>query len=194
MKSFLAAFCLLLSSVAFAAASSNCNIQANGLSPDATAALVAQCESAIQQEQSPTAKLQQLSTAGTVAKDVAVAIGIAAKEIGIAANEFFQSDAGTFVAFIIFWKVAGATALNMIIAIVGLITIMTILWKVFRRLSAHSYTYEYKPALWGLYNRRYVISDSAPHFSTFESGPHFFLLLLAVVTVVAFFITMAHIP
>lgn len=53
--------------------------------------------------------VEQMSKYAEVATQVAGALGIAARELGMAANDFLQTPAGVFVAFIIMFKVLGPT-------------------------------------------------------------------------------------
>jgi hypothetical protein len=75
----------------------------------------------------------QISEWGTVAKDFAAAIGIAAKELGIAANDFLDSPAGTLTAAVILWHVAGATIWKLVVGVPFLISLWSILFMLIRK-------------------------------------------------------------
>jgi hypothetical protein len=57
--------------------------------------------------QSPKAVAENVNQYAEIAKGVAEAMGVAAKEIGIATNEFVKTDAGKITVALIIWQVAG---------------------------------------------------------------------------------------
>ena len=98
----------------------------------------------------PTVSVEQASQWGTVAKEFAGAIGIAAKELGVAVNDFIDSPAGYLMAAIKVFKFAG----GVIVAIPFTLVSSVFLYWVLSRIRIKSIEYEYKQVLWGLFEYR----------------------------------------
>lgn len=84
------------------------------------------------------------------AKGFAEALGVAAKQLGIAVNDFLNSPAGILLAVILLFNYAGG-------AIVGLPFTMFslwLLWTLARRYSVESVEYENVPVFWGFSTMR----------------------------------------
>ena len=69
---------------------------------------------------------EALSQWGQVAQEWAKAMGLAAQELGIAANEFLGTGAGKLTAALIIWHVVGDALLGFVLGIPLLITIITV--------------------------------------------------------------------
>lgn len=133
IKQLLVAAAIMFSSAAFAV---ECNIPTEGMSQQAVKQMYDICI----KEKSKAEKSDVLTQAkenvslisdiGVVSKDFAVSIGIAAKELGIAANEFLTTPAGIFTAFIIIWKL-------FLIQIIGLLAVLAVViaWIKLTRLA-----------------------------------------------------------
>lgn len=72
---------------------------------------------------------EALSQWGRVANEFAKALGVAAKEMGIAADEFLGTGAGKLTAALIVWHVAGQELIGIL---VGLPMLIVIWWKLLR--------------------------------------------------------------
>lgn len=133
MKKVLAALALLfaISSPAYAA----CTLQHADL-PDS---IIKEMEAACAKKEEELAQkaqelkfapssVEQMSKYAEVATQVAGALGIAARELGMAANDFLQTPAGVFVAFIILFKVLGPT----IVAFMSTALLLLLAGKVLR--------------------------------------------------------------
>lgn len=112
--------CLLMSSVsAFAA----CEIPTQGL-PESTITQMKQiCEEGLAKNSGKLVtkeNIELVTTIGGVAKEFAASLGIAAKELGIAANEFLTTPAGMLTAFVILWK-------TFLIQFIGIILMIVVL-------------------------------------------------------------------
>lgn len=155
---------MVLSTTAWAV---DCNISAPGLSAsqleqiekacEATAPLTATQETAVQVEQTAAkvdAVVEKTNEWGPMAKDFAQAIGIAAKELGIAANDFLDSPAGFLTAVLIVWKVAGAEIAGMLICTALIIFVCWLAKKNSASILVKEVSYESVPVLWGLYTYR----------------------------------------
>lgn len=84
------------------------------------------------------------------AKGVAEALGIAAKELGIATNDFLMSPAGTLLAVILLLAYAGGIIIGVPFTI---FTILAMFWLV-RYLMTDRVEYEMVPILWGAFQYR----------------------------------------
>lgn len=99
------------------AAVGNCNISQSGLTKDQHQILVLQCQamktgSTVHKKVTETTPEDIKEWAG-VAKGFAEALGVAAKEMGIAVNDFLGSPAGVLTAILIMWKVMGNVFVGM---------------------------------------------------------------------------------
>lgn len=108
------------------------------------------------------------------AKGFAEALGIAARELGIATNDFLASPAGFLLAVILLFNYAGG-------AIVGLpfsiFTILLMYWMS-RRLMTSKVEYEMVPILWGAFQyRRKKLVQTVDHIS---EGKAMLMILTAI--------------
>ena len=130
----------------------------------------------------PSVSVEQASQWGTVAKEFAGAIGIAAKELGVAVNDFLDSPAGYLMAAILVFKFAG----GVIVAVPFTLVSVVFLYWVLSRFRIKSIDYEYKPVLWGLFDYRrklrVVIRDELPVHLQFYSMAA--ILLTAIMNIV----------
>lgn len=109
------------------------------------------------------------------AKGFAEALGIAAKQLGIAVNDFLNSPAGILLAVILLFNYAGG-------AIVGLpFTMFSLwmLWRLARRLTIATVEYENVPVFWGFTTRRRVKYTKMTSISS-ENGMTLFLAALGL--------------
>lgn len=92
------------------------------------------------------------------AKGFAEAIGIAAKELGIATNDFLDSPAGYLLAAILVVNYAGGIVIGLPTT---LFSILVILW-IYRRAKTSKIDYERVPVLWGAFtiNRKKAVEYS----------------------------------
>ena len=150
----------------FAVPAVACDINNSGLSKEAIATLKVACEQAKLDEVKQNSigsyvTPDRISAIGNVSNDIAMAIGTAAKQVGIAANEFLQTPAGLLVALGIFAKLF----LHQTIGLIGLIIILCAWAWFIRRVLVDEYTVVEKVRLWGLY----TTSKRVPTYTTFKS-------------------------
>lgn len=132
--------------------------------------LASNCQNTQQTAVEILSKAEVIDTAGqwgVIAKDFAQAIGIAAKELGIAVNDFLDSPAGYLMALILLVKYAGA----LLIGIPYTLFSGWCLYKVLYNFRIEKITYEYRKALWGLFEYRKVsevtLRDELPEHVAF---------------------------
>ncbi len=103
----------------------------------------------------------RISAFGQASKDVAVALGLAAKELGIAANDFITTPAGILTVFVVMWKLFG-------IQFMGIMFCLFFLWVTgwfVRRVLVEEYTVVEKRRFWGLY----TVTKRIPTYSSFSN-------------------------
>lgn len=82
----------------------------------------------------------------------------AAREIGMAANEFVSTPLGKITMGVVVYKVIGKEIVRTVIGLGLLIFFFTMAVVMFRSKKYKHAEYEYKPTLFGLYNKRLIKS------------------------------------
>lgn len=122
-----------------------------GKSPDAVATILSMCRSAaagplLNTVTANAPKPEEVSEWSQAAKGIAEAIGVAAKGLGIAVNEFLNSPAGVLVAFVLTVKYAGGVIIG-----IPFVVFSILVWVyVYRRASIKTIAYENVPMFWGM--------------------------------------------
>lgn len=135
----------------------------------------------------PSTVSQWAADMATVAESFARAIGIAAREMGVAVNDFLNTPAGVLTAAVILWKVIGADVVT-VLTCVPIMAIFTIaFFKVLRGLLVSGYETSQHSLLFGLvkYTRRHPVYIS-PHQIVWEG-----LLLASLFYVIVVLATLA---
>lgn len=123
MKRFI--FVVLLSLFSLSALAGDCSIQANGLTDVARKKLELSCiEAQAAIAATPQVDAKKVSEYAGVAKEVAEAIGITAKNLGVEVNSFIATPAGLLTVAIILTKIFGKL-LGTILASLLICTILT---------------------------------------------------------------------
>lgn len=144
-------------------------IDTRGLSKEQTAEIAAQ----VAKMKSPEGQVEGVSAAvrketaawASLGSNIGTAMVSAAKELGLAANEFAQTNLGRVVTAIVVYKVVGRDFLGVIVgAGIMLFGYGLIIW-VFMTRRFGDCKYEYHPVLWGMFQRQklveYKVSDDA---------------------------------
>ena len=138
---------------------------------------------------------EALSGYGKVAKEFAEAIGIAAKELGVAANDFLNTPAGKLTAVIIVWRVMGddvyaiaAYPFRLLIGTALLILIWTYVRRIHRSVFALNITYESVPVFYGLFSYRRAVTVAAPNAEMNDSELTTMVVSYAVAIVSTFIV------
>lgn len=192
MKKILFAILWLVPSLSFA-----CNIQhTSGLSDAQVQALKVQCEQMkLKAKQDATASqakeivnnvtTEDISKWSTLAQELAKALGVAAKEIGISVNEFIKTPAGWLVVAIVLW-----TFLISDITMIALCALS--IWFLIRRLRLSKVTgYDIRevPTMFGM--QRTV--KTPIYKDDISEGDAWVLGISAFVTIVMMIVTMANV-
>ena len=109
----------------------------------------------------PDHELDMLEKDARFGQIIGSGIGAAAKELGIAVNEFSQTTPGRVAMLILVWKYMGDAILGVMVGIPVLVLGMWVGWKMVHRGRQRNYTreYVYVPVLWGLFNRRKLAKE-----------------------------------
>lgn len=106
-------------------------------------------------------ELDMLEKAARFGQIIGSGIGAAARELGIAVNEFSQTTPGRVAMLILVWKYMGDAILGVMVGIPVLVLGMWVGWKMVHRGRQRNYIreYVYVPVLWGLFNRRKLAKE-----------------------------------
>lgn len=97
---------------------------------------------------------------GELGSNMGKAMVGAAREVGVAANEFAATDLGKVTVAIIAYKLIGEEAMGVIVGmLVFVVGVGIALWILLTN-RFHTIQYETKPILWGMLNKRYVVSST----------------------------------
>jgi hypothetical protein len=157
MTRFLAIFALILSVIAtpvLAARSETITVDTSKLTQAQVDSLQRMVESTKSPDAQITENISRLATWGTdlavASEGFAKALGVAARELGIAANDFLATDAGRLTAAIIIWKVLGKSLVALVIGTLLLVISIGFYFNVVQRCMVSEYTYKPRSLLFGL--------------------------------------------
>ncbi len=160
MKALMLTAVLALSSMS--ALAEQITLDANGLTEEQKAQLAlqaAQMKTAPANTQGTSAAIRQEAEAwGELGANMGRAAVGAAKELGVAANDFIQTPAGKVTMGVVVYKLIGKDILGIIIGL-GILFVGYVLafWLFFRAKFASFTKYEVRPILWGMMNKKYLV-------------------------------------
>lgn len=123
------------------------------------------------------------------AEGFARAMGVAARELGVAINDFLASDAGKLTAALIIWKIMGKGILSLMFGVILLIISTRIYFKVLGRFTVDHYEPSQRSVMFGLfkyekrvpvYMRTRDIDSGAILFATLLYGLSLLLIMLMI--------------
>lgn len=157
MKKLIAMLALTLSLNAVAATSTTVDV--SKLTPEQRARITEQINNLASEPTNVSAKVRQEAEAwGDLGANMGKAMVGAAKEIGVAANEFAQTPLGRVVVFITAYKIIGQDILGVIVgSLILLFGYSSAIW-IFATRRWSKVKYEYEPVLWGLMKRARIVS------------------------------------
>jgi hypothetical protein len=165
MKRFLAVVLFLFCSVAFA------EISTNGLTDKQKAELAlraAEMKEATKQQDEPKASVAEKAVSannaaldiatkwGEAGKGLAIGLVAAAKELGIAVNDFANTPIGRITTAIIVWKMIGHSVLSIVLGFILLFIGLPTIWEVYQRVITKSVEYENVPGFMGIIRTKVV--------------------------------------
>jgi hypothetical protein len=158
MKKLLLILTLMLSTPVFA----QNTVDVSGLSAAQIAELKKSVIDAKLQKDEPTnisaIVRQEAGAWGDMGANMGKAMVGAAKEMGVAANDFSQTSLGKVTVGIVVYKIIGRDILKIVVGLAVLILGSSISLYLLFSYRWGKCIYETKPALFGLLNKRYVIS------------------------------------
>lgn len=101
---------------------------------------------------------QEAEAWGEMGANMGKAMVGAAKEVGVAANEFSQTPLGKIVVFLVAYKLIGHDALSILFGALTLFVGTSLAFWLAKTNVFYGKTFEYKPFLFGLWNRKVVSS------------------------------------
>ena len=157
MKKFIAVISLLAS---FSVAAAQ-TVDLSKLTPEQQAQITKQVAELAKEPTNVSATVRKEAEAwGELGSNMGKAMVGAAKEIGVAANEFSQTSLGRIVVFLAAYKIIGHDALGIIFGTLILVFGYGFALWVFTTRRWSNVKYEYEPVLWGMYKRQRIVSTS----------------------------------
>lgn len=149
---------LTISTSAFAATQNSVDV--SKLTPEQVAQINKQVSEMASTPTNVSATVRKEAEAwGELGANMGKAMVGAAREVGVASNEFANTSLGKIVVAIVAYKVVGKDILGVIVGSFIIVLGYSIcIWILISRRWSEV-KYEYSPALWGLYNRRTVVSS-----------------------------------
>lgn len=164
MKRFLVAVSLMLCAAAHAGSAtpgSGTFVDVSKITPEQAAQIQKQVDELQSKPTNVSANVRKETEAwGELGANMGKALIGAAKEVGVAANDFAGTSLGKITVGIVAYKIIGRDILKISS---GLATLIVGTWLAIlaHRRWAWDFKYEVKPTLWGAFNRRYVLERKA---------------------------------
>lgn len=173
MKNFLIAVMLMLTATYGYAQQTSVDV--SGLSSEQIRQLAAKADEMKKDPVNVSTVVRQEAEAwGQMGANMGKAVVSAAKEVGVAANEFSQTSLGKIVVVLVAYKLVGHDALGILFGTFTLIIGNVLAVWVFVSNRGYTITYDYKPVLWGAFNRKVITeiarNDEATYLKYFASG------------------------
>ena len=151
MRKFIAIIVLLFPIIAVGQ-----TLDTRGLTKDQVAELQAQMQKMKTPEGVSAQARKEVAAWSELGTNIGTALVATAKEIGVAANEFSQTNLGKVATVIIVYKMVGRDALGIVVgSFIFVSGFAMAMWLVCTK-SFGDMKYDYKPMLWGLWQRRVV--------------------------------------
>jgi hypothetical protein len=95
---------------------------------------------------------------GDLGSNMGKALVGAAKEVGVAANEFAATPLGQVTVAVVVYKVIGQSVIGVLVGVFILLAGLSVAIYLLKgqALYTRSVEYEYKPFLWGMWNRKVI--------------------------------------
>ena len=163
-------------------------VDTSGLSTEQVAQLKQQAQSMKSDPANVSAKVRQEAEAWSeLGANMGKAMVGAAREVGVAANEFAVTPLGTVVVGLTAYKIVGRDFLGVIVGSFIMLFGYSIAFWMFLTRRWSNIQYEYKPILWGAFERRKIVKISSDEDTTqvrVVTGA----IILGVTTIIALFV------
>ncbi len=157
MKKIFVLFAFLFSLNVFAANSNT--IDLSKLTPEQVAQINKQVAEMASTPTNVSATVRKEAEAwGELGSNMGKAMVGAAKEVGVAANEFSQTSLGKIVVFLAAYKIVGQDVLGVFFGTLILVFGYSLAMWVFTTKRWSKVSYEYEPVLWGMYKKARIVS------------------------------------
>jgi hypothetical protein len=158
-------------------------IDTRGLSQEQINSLVAQRDKMKSPENLSATVRNEAAAWADLGSNIGTALVSAAKEVGVAANEFSGTQLGKIVTVIVVYKVMGKDILGVLVgSFILVFGFGMAVWLLITK-RFHDCKYETRPVLKGLFNRRYLtaseISSNLAEIKIFTAGA--FIVLSTIV-------------
>ena len=156
MKKVIAILAMCIATSAFA--SKQTSVDVSKLTPEQIAQINSQVSEMTKEPVNVSANVRQEAEAwGTLGANMGKAMVGAAREVGVASNEFASTSLGKVVVGIVAYKVVGKDILGVIFGSVILIIGYSLAIWMFTTRRWSDVSYEYEPVFWGMFKRQRVI-------------------------------------
>lgn len=159
MKKFLAMFALAAALVNPVSAATQQSVDVSKLTPDQIAQINKQVADMQSQPSNISSTVRKEAEAwGELGANMGKAMVGAAREVGVAANEFGQTNLGKIVVAIVTYKVVGREILGVIVgSLMMVLGYSIVIWMLLTR-QWSNVQYEYEPIFWGMIKRARIVS------------------------------------
>lgn len=159
MKHILAVLALMISTSVFAATQTSVDV--SKLTAEQKAQINKQVAELSAEPTNVSANVRKEAEAwGELGTNMGKAMVGAAREVGVAANEFSQTSLGKVVVAMVAYKIAGRDILGVIFgALILVFGYGLALWVALTRRWS-TVKYEYEPVLWGMFKKQRIVSTS----------------------------------
>ena len=148
---------ILALAISMPAMASSTALNTDGLTAEQMSQLAAKANEMRKQPTNVSAEIRKEAEAwGELGANMGRAMVGAAREVGVAANEFSQTSLGKVVVVLVAYTLVGQEALGIVFGTLTLVvgTLLAIWVAMTQRW--YSRQYEVRPVLWGMFNRRIV--------------------------------------
>lgn len=163
MRKILAVFLMITSLSAFA---EDHYLDTSGLTEQQKAEMAVQVAKLKTEKTEPANISEKVRTEAQAWGDLGANMGKAlvggAKEIGVAANEFAETPLGKITIAVVVFKLMGGPMLHIIAGTIFLLFGWGLgIWMMKTMRIGVTHEYDYKPFLWGMWNRKVVVEESS---------------------------------
>lgn len=198
---------LVLMTMPVVAHAYDCNMveRIDGLDPVSKRELIVKCEQTkleaqqravkeVVKEATPTSTkvLDTMDRVSQIALQFAEAVGVAAKQLGVAVNEFITTPAGLMTIAFIIYQIAGSTITYIVLALLGLTFIVRTIRTFLNRIMIEGYE-EKEVNTWYGKTKKVQVPIYTP-WKKMGDGQVFWTLALPIIECVAVIVLLLNIP
>lgn len=129
-----------------------------GKSTTEVTTILESCRSSSSANLLPEVTAEEANSWADASKSFASAIAVAAKELGIAVNDFLDSPAGWILAGLLIFNYAGETIVGVVIGTPVMFLAFFVWYKISMTVMREDVKYEFVPYLWGAFKIKRMVS------------------------------------